>query len=651
MVSSGAGRYGQAEAHHIEGVDMHLARYKWRLGGVAAAAALAVAVAGCGGSSGGSSGSSGSGSVVKGGTVNYAMPAGVTYNWIFPFYSITEASVYNDNQFQWLFYRPLIFFGGNNLSVTANYALSPVNAPVYSNGGKTVTLNFKGWKWSDGETVGADSFIFYMNMVEAEKANWYGYAPGLLPDNVTSYKADGPNKVVMTLNKPYSSLWYTYNQLSEITPMPEAWDVTSLGAKAGSGGCEADSAKDGWAKCKAVYTFLTAQAKNASTYATSPLWSVVDGPWKLKTFSTTGNDTIVPNTKYSGSPKPKLAAINFKPYTSDSTEYTALKTGQIDAGYIPTQDLPQKPASSVLPTTNPVGSNYKLAPFYAYAISYFQPDFNNPTVGPMFRQLYVRQALQYLVDQPGQIKAAWGGYAYPTSGAVPTKPANPWLPPIQKENGGQGPYPFSIAKAKALFASHGWKVVSGVQTCETPGSGASDCGAGVAKGAQMKFSIDYSTGIAAFSNMMATYKSDANQAGVNIAIVGQSFNTIIGEGAPCPGGGSTKYSSKCSAQALEAGGWAYDGPGYLPTGEPLFYTGAGSNSGSYSDPQMDSLINLTHTSSSVNDFFKFATFAAQQLPFIWQPANYGIQATSTNLHDVTYNPDYAFTPEYWYLTK
>jgi peptide/nickel transport system substrate-binding protein len=625
---------------------MALARYKWRLGGVAAAAALAIAVAGCGGSGG-----SASGTPIKGGTATVAMPAGVTYNWIFPFYSITNASVYNDNQFQWLMYRPLIFFGGNNDSVQANYGLSPVNQPVYSDGGKTVTLNFKGWKWSDGETVGADSFIFYMNMAQADKANWYAYAKGLLPDNVLSYKAEGQDKIVMQLTKPYSSLWYTYNQLAEITPMPEAWDVTKLGGKAGSGGCLTDSAKDGWAKCKAVYTFLTAQSKNASSYATSPLWSVVDGPWKLSTFSTTGNDSMVPNPKYSGSPKPRIAKLSFVPFTSDTTEYTALKTGQVDVGNVPTQDLPQKPVSSALPATNPLGSSYNLQPLYPYSVAFYQPNYNNPTTGPMFRQLYVRQALQELVDQNGIAKAAWGGYAFPTSGPVPAKPANSWLPPIQKENGGLGPYPYSQAKAKALFASHGWKDVSGVQTCESPGTGTSNCGAGVAKGAQMKFTIDYSTGSAAFTSMMEAYKSDASQAGVDISVVGQSFNTIVGEGGACPGGGSTKLSSKCTVQALEAGGWDYDGPGYLPTGEPLFATGAGSNSGSYSSPQMDSLINLTHTSSSISDFDRFATYTTQQEPFIWMPAPYYVEAVSKKLHGVTFNPVYALTPEYWYLTS
>jgi peptide/nickel transport system substrate-binding protein len=583
--------------------------------------------------------------------VTVALPAGVTMNWILPFGSITTASVYNGSQFQSLMYRPLYFFGGNNLAVTANYPLSVANAPTYSNGGKTVTINFKGWKWSDGETVGANSFIFDMNMIEAEKANWYAYAPGLLPDNVVSYKATSPTQVVMQLNRPYSSIWWTYNQLAEITPMPEAWDVTKLGASAGTGGCLKDSAADHWAKCKSVYTFLTAQSKNAATYATSPLWSVVDGPWKLSSFSTSGNVSMVPNPKYSGSPKPSIGKLQYLPYTSDSTEYTAIKTGQVDVGYIPTQDLPQKPVSDVLPPTNPLGSGYALKPFYTYGVSYYQPDFNNPTVGPMFRQLYVRQALQELVDQNGMAKAAWSGYAYPNSGAIPAKPSSPWLPPIQKTNGGQGPYPFSIAKAKALFAAHGWKMAGGVQTCESPGTGTSNCGAGIAKGAQMKFSIDYSTGTAAFTDQMEAYKSDAQQAGVNLSIVGQSFNTIIGEGSPCPKAGSHQLSSKCTAQALEYGGWVYNGPGYLPTGEPLFATGAGSNSGNYSDPQMDKLINMTHTTSGTPVFYQYATYTAQQLPYIWMPENYGIQAVSSKVHNVVYNPDFAWTPEYWYLTK
>jgi hypothetical protein len=110
---------------------MNLWRRKLRLTAVAAVGVVSLVAAACsssGGSSGG--GSATSGTPVNGGTATVALPAGVTNNWIFPFYAITNSSVYNSNQFQWMFYRPLYMFGNNtNTNVTINYPLSPANPP------------------------------------------------------------------------------------------------------------------------------------------------------------------------------------------------------------------------------------------------------------------------------------------------------------------------------------------------------------------------------------------------------------------------------------------------------------------------------------------------------------------------------------------
>ena len=614
---------------------MNLGRRKLRLGGAAVLAAIAVTAAGCGGSSGSGSGSGSSGGTVqKGGVASWAEPPGSQPNWIWPFVPITNYSVYNSQTFQWLMYRPLYMFGNNGLSTSVNYPLSLANAPTYS--GKTVTINLKGWKWSNGETVNANDVLFWLNMMKAEKANYAGYAPGTLPDNLVSAKATGANQVTMTLDKVYSSYWFLYNQLAEITPMPMAWDVTKAGATAGSGGCHVSAAN-----CAKVYSFLVAQTKATSTYASSPIWGVVDGPWKLTAFTTGGNDTFTPNKSYSGSPKPTLSEFKEVPFTADSTEYTALKTGQLDVGYVPSADLPQKAGSGILPPSNPLGSTYNLQPYYSYGIFYYQPNFDNPTVGYMFRQLYIRQALQMTVDQPGIDKAIYRGYAYPTSGPVPTQPANQWTPTIQNANGGQGPYAFDIAKATSLLTSHGWKMVNGVMTCQ---NGAT-CGTGIKTGQKLSFTLDYSTGTAAFTAETAVYKSDASKAGIQINTVGQSFNTVIGESTPC------KLGPKCTANALMYGGWLFNGPGFEPTGEPLFQTGAGSNSGSYSNPTMDSLIGQTHTSSSLTVFHNYATFGAQQLPYIWMPNEYVIQGVIAKLHKVTFNSFGTLLPEYWYFTK
>jgi peptide/nickel transport system substrate-binding protein len=572
------------------------------------------------------------GAPISGGTATWGFISGQTPTWIWPFVPIAQESVPNGQDFEQVLYRPLYIFGNNGTSVQVNYSLSPAGAPVYSDGGRTVTVQLKGWKWADGETVDAQDVAFWLNMMKAEKNNYGGYTPGTLPDNLASFTVTGPDTIVLHLTKTYASTWFTYNQLAEITPMPLAWDVTSAGAKPGSGGCHTSVAD-----CAAVFSFLNAQAKDTSSYATSPLWSVVDGPWKLSVFNITGNDTFVPNKAYSGSPKPRLSALKYLTYTSDTAMYTALRTGALDVGEVPPADLPEKPLSQSVPSSDPLGSGYKLEPFYTYAIAYTQINFNNPTAGPMFKQLYFRQAMMYVNDQVGISKVIYRGYAYPTTGPVPPEPANPFEPAVELANGGAGAYPFDIAKAKSLLESHGWKLVGGVMTCETPAK----CGGGIKAGAQAKFTMDYTSGTTALADQEDVYKSDAAQAGISLTLEAQSFSALLGLGV----------STNPTWQMIDLSGWAYDGPGYLPTGEPLFLTGAPSNSGGYSNSTMNSYVQSIEDNSSMSLFHQYATFTAEQLPFIWVPQAYFIEAVKSNLQGVTWDPMYTFLPEYWYFTK
>ena len=142
-------------------------------------------------------------------------------------------------------------------------------------------------------------------------------------------------------------------------------------------------------------------------------------------------------------------------------------------------------------------------------------------------------------------------------------------------------------------------------------------------------------------------KSDYAQAGIQLTLVPQSFNTIISESQPCK-----PTAPACKWQALFFGGWNYNGPGYEPTGEPLYATGATSNAGSYSDPQMDNLINLTHTSNSLSVFQQYATYTADQLPaVIYMPDYYNVMAVSSKLASVGFSPLDTTLPEDWYFTK
>ena len=118
-------------------------------------------------------------------------------NWIFPFIDSAHSSIDNRNQFEYLMYRPLYFFGDNGQPVP-NGSLSLANPPAFSNGNKTVTITMKNYKWSNGEPVTATGVEFWLNMMAAEKTHWAYYVPGGLPDNLSSWKVTSPTQIVLT---------------------------------------------------------------------------------------------------------------------------------------------------------------------------------------------------------------------------------------------------------------------------------------------------------------------------------------------------------------------------------------------------------------------------------------------------------------------
>jgi peptide/nickel transport system substrate-binding protein len=576
----------------------------------------------------------------RGGVATIAAPLGFGADWIFPFQSAAYAYTANIDDFQHLMYRPLYFFGGDDDSVEISYQLSIARPPLFRDGGTVVVITLKNWKWSDGESVDSRDVIFWLHMMEAEKGSWFGYVPGLIPDNIASMAITGSRRVTLTLTRPYSATWFTYSELSQITPIPMAWDISAAGGAPGSGGCTTDSAGDHWARCKAVYQYLTQLARNTRDYASAgSIWATEDGPWKLSSYNIAGPITFVPNPEYSGSPRPHLSELKFVTYPTDAAELGALRhSSLVDVAAVPQAGLAAKAAGPQLPAHAAVLPGFRLEASYLYEVNYFYLNFHNPVYGPVFRQLYFRQALQYLVDQNAIISGAMAGYGYPTTGPVPDEPRPRWLPPVQR---GQGPYPFSIAKATSLMTSHGWTKIKGVDTCIRPGIAAGDCGAGINAGLRLSLNFNFAA-IGQQSAQARIYVADSARAGIRLA---ESYygETLAGEPAPCSG-------RACTWQMLDVGGWIY-GPDYEPTGEDLFLTGAGLNVGSYSSATMNSLIAATQDSSSAAAYRRYATYAADQLPVIWVPVPFQVVAVRSALHDVEQNPLGAMVPEDWYYTR
>jgi peptide/nickel transport system substrate-binding protein len=600
----------------------------------AGAVVLALVAAGCSSSP---SSSSSATTPVKGGTAVWAEPPASVPSYIFPY--VDSANISNLNLFdlQYLMYRPLYWFGQNGQPV-ANNSLSVANPPVVS--GRTVTITLKHYMWSNGTQVTAQDVMFWLNMETAEPADYGAYTG--FPANMSGIKVVSPTEIQMTMSKAYSPTWVLYNDLSQIVPMPAAWDRTASGPS----NCDTTVSD-----CAAVYTYLNKQAEDVTGYVTSPIWGIVDGPWRLSAFNADGHITFVPNKSYTGPVKPKLAAFQEVPFTTDASEYDVLRSPsastKIDIGYLPDQDAPAKPSSASV-GSNPL-SGYTLDPLYPWGIDYYVLNYqsSNGDHGAIFKQLYFRQALQYEMNQAAIISGPLRGYGALTVGPVAATPATKFL----SSTGRAGdPYPYNPAKAKALLTSHGWNVTpNGTTTCAKPGTAADECGAGITAGSPLSFNFLYLTGTAWVQQEMTQLQSNASSIGIKLNLVPKTLGDVLS----VAGGNCVVVKAPCNWDMANWGfGWSFS-PDYLPTGDQLFQSGAVANSGGYSNPTNDSLIGQTLTNDSLSLFYKWQNYLAPQLPVMYQPnAAYTLTEVANNLKGYfPQSPTLSITPEDWYFVK
>jgi peptide/nickel transport system substrate-binding protein len=595
------------------------------------AAALSLAAAACTGSA--DNGPTG-GTPAKGGTAVYALQPSSTPNYIFPYASSAYFTVPNIDYLQLMLYRPLYWFG-QDAQPSVNYSLSLAKPPVVN--GTKVTINLKRYMWSNHTSVTAQDVMFWLNMMKAEPNNYGAYTG--FPADVTDIRVVSPTRLTMTMKKAYSPTWFLYNDLSQITPMPAKWDRTASGRSS----CRTN-VKD----CTAVYNYLDGQARDMSRYVSSPLWSVVDGPWKLSSFSADGHIAFVPNKSYSGPVKPRLAQFREVPFGTDTAEYDALRSPgatKISVGYLPAQSAPAKPLAETAGSNPMASKGYTLSPLYNWGINYYTVNFQSTVSdhAAIIKKLYFRQALQYLMNQAAVISGPLRGYGAVTVGPVADTPQTAFLSATGKAG---DPFPYNPDKARNLLTSHGWKVVAGgVTTCANPAK----CGPGIKKGTALNFDFPYATGISWLTSEMTQLQSNAAAVGIKLNLQPRPLNQV----AALAAGNCVVAKLSCKWDMANYGvGWSFT-PHYLPTGDELFQSGAVANSGGYSSKTDDALIQKTLTSADSQAMYNWQDYLATQLPMMWQPNGaYSLTEVSTSLRGVLpQSPTLSINPENWYFVK
>lgn len=601
---------------------------------------------------------------------------------LMPFTPGGTNTVYNVSDIQAPMYRPMLWMG-KGADITIQKDLSLVNEPVFTKvGGNTViTITTKGWKWSNGagatSPVDARSLMFWFNMDKAEASNYANYIPGFgLPDQVKNVVVTSANVLTVTMDGLFNSMWLTYNFLTSVVPMPLAWDITSTGATPGSGGCSGatwsatasgSDKVDATDPCAKVYEYLVAEDDPA--HQNDALWKWADGPWRLDKWgvangAATGNISLVPNASYDGPVKAKFAKVQFIPYATTAAEIAALQAGKLDSGGVLPTNVTRAPAPGKVGTLLPSMklSNYTPRSGGFWGFDYALYNFGTAAGGSdnphavsktgdawsEINQLYIRQALQYGVDQLGIIKHAMNGYGVPTYGAIPVIPASP------ESKGITNSYPYSVSKGTALLKAHGWTIntsKASVCTSTNPGYDATyGCGSAaypILNKTKLRLTMLYGSGSPLTQQIVNAEQAAWASEGIEVDTTAATANTIA----------SVVFGGSADWQIGWYGGWVY-APDYYPSGELIFATGAMSNNGGFTDATMDKLIadttlgdlalNEANPDVVINGVKQsFAQYTADILPGLWEPTSLGVGVLSKKIKGaLPPNPLSNFMPEY-----
>ncbi len=570
--------------------------------------ASSMLLAGCGTTSTTSTTSSSAvGKPQYGGTVVMALAPDSNVTWYFPLMNGLQDSLYN-GWVQSFMYKSLLTYNNNG---SINYQRSIASSIKTNAAGTTytVTMNPK-YKWSNGNPVTAKDVLFTWSIIKAASAPnaptpwpYVGAGSGDIPTGVKSVVQDSTYKFTVTLDKPSNQQWFIYNGLDQFTPLPQSVFDKDPGN-------------------------MTAELKFLGTIATNPNapeYKVVDGPYNLTQAVSSQKWVFTPNTKYDGH-KSYLSKFVLQYETSSDAEFAALKTGAIQAGYLP---------NSMWGSRSALDSSYNMSVVRALGYDDIIPNMNygNATaslnaqggVGKIFRHLYVRQAMQMGIDQATINTAAFHGNAAVETTIVPSLPKTQFYDPNLKPI-----YSYNPTAGKKLLEDHGWKEVKGVMT----------------KGPEkMKFTLVFSSGSPSTEQEVTLIQEDWAKEGIDVTLKAEPFSTIVG-------------LTNDQWQIEDYGGISWGGS--YPTGEGLFgKPGEGLDSQGYSNNTMNSLIAATHlpystTAASLNALYKFQKFVAQDLPVLFVPYPPGYDENAKDLHGVVANSNpftQYFSPNYFWLSK
>jgi peptide/nickel transport system substrate-binding protein len=255
---------------------------------------------------------------------------------------------------------------------------------------------------------------------------------------------------------------------------------------------------------------------------------VGSGPFMVTSYSADSEIDLARNAHFYGT-KPKISKVKIMIVPDDNTRVLMLESKKADV-------IENPPGNLVSQIDKTPGLSVQLFP--STRVDFIQLDEHYKP----FKNLFVRQALNYALNRSAIVKLAYQGHAIPGASFMPYK--------MQYYDSGIRPYPYNVAKARQLLAKGGYPHGFNTFLITVSGDVAGQAEAVVVKSELAAVGINVN--IQSYELLTAYNKEDNGH-----SQMGERYwtNDIIDPdevatfGANCKGGASAFNSYWCDSQA------------------------------------------------------------------------------------------------------
>ena len=260
-----------------------------------------------------------------------------------------------------------------------------------STNGLTYTFHLRpDAQFSDGSPVTAKDVVYSIDRSRNTSGGW-----GFLLTAVKKVSAADPHTVVITLSQPHAPL------LADL----------------------------------AMYAYSIVPEKLVKAQGKA-FWQhpVGSGPFMVTSYSADSEIDLARNPHFYGT-KPKISKVKIMIVPDDNTRVLMLESKKADV-------IENPPGNLVSQIDKTPGLSVQLFP--STRVDFIQLDEHYKP----FKNLFVRQALNYALNRSAIVKLAYQGHAVPGASFMPYK--------MQYYDSGIRPYPYNVAKARQLLAKGGY---------------------------------------------------------------------------------------------------------------------------------------------------------------------------------------------------